>query len=116
MTRYTQHGEVEIDTNWVENEIRPFALGHRNWLFTAHEGSAQIAALWYSLIQSAKWNDLNPRIYIHYLLTQVHDLRKGLINPSDVLPHRIDHQTLQQFADQEFQKAHRLYASFNNTS
>lgn len=115
LTRYVHYGEVEIDTNWVENEIRPFALGRRNWLFTGNEGSAQIAAIWYSLIQSAKWNELNPRIYIHYLLTQVHDLRKGHIDPRDLLPHRIDHQKLQQFADQEFQKARSLYASFTNT-
>jgi transposase len=29
---YIEHGEVNIDNNWVENQIRPFALGRRNWL------------------------------------------------------------------------------------
>ena len=112
LIQYVHHGEVEIDNNWVENEIRPFALGRRNWLFLAHEESAQIAALFYSLIQSARLNNLNSRIYMHYLLTQVHALRKKEINARDLLPHRIDRNQLQQFADNEFQKAKALFSTF----
>lgn len=44
---YLRHGSVEIDTNWVENKIRPTALGKRNWLFMGHEDSGLIHALWY---------------------------------------------------------------------
>ena len=112
LKNYVHHAEVEIDNNWVENKIRPFALGKKNWLFVAHEGSAQIAALLYSLIESAKLNDLNARFYIHYLLTQVHALRKKEMDPRDLLPHRIDCALLQKFADQEFHKAQNIYASF----
>ena len=54
----------------------------------------------------------NARLYHHYLLTQAHALRKKEINPRDLLPHRIDRNVLQQFADQEFQKAQNIYASF----
>lgn len=109
LIRYLDYGEVEIDNNWVENQIRPFALGRRNWLFVAHEDSAQIAALLYSLIQSAKMNNLNPRVYIHYLLTKVHALRKKEISAKDLLPNRIDKNLLNQFAENEFKKVQELF-------
>lgn len=109
LIRYINYGEVEIDNNWVENQIRPFALGRGNWLFVAHEESAQIAALYYSLIQSAKMNHLNPRIYMHYLLTKVHDLRRKEIFARDLLPNRIDKNLLNQFAEEEFKKAQKLF-------
>ena len=106
---YADHGEVEIDNNLVENQIRPLALGKKNWLFIMHEESGRIAALYYSLIQSAKMNNLNPRIYMHYLLTHIHALRKRTINPVDLLPHRINPDVLTQFADDEYKKAQSIY-------
>jgi transposase len=109
--KYVHYGEVEIDTNWVENQIRPFALGRRNWLFIGNERSAQIGALFYSLIQSAKLNNLNPKIYLHYVLTQVHALRKKEIEARDLLPHRIDIDKLKQFVDKEFEKNQRLFSN-----
>jgi len=109
--KYVHYGETEIDTNLVENAIRPFALGRKNWLFVGNERSAQIGALFYSLIQSAKLNHLNPRIYLHYILTQVHALRKKEIEAKDLLPHRIDRQKLQLFAEEEFQKYQRLIST-----
>lgn len=112
LIEYTQHGEAEIDNNGVENQIRPFALGRRNWLFVGTERSAQIAALYYSLIQSAKLNHLNPRAYIHYLLTQVHALRKKEIDPQALLPHRLDAAKLQAFAAAEYEKTKHLFAHF----
>ena len=115
LIRYTDHGEAEIDNNLVENQIRPFALGRRNWLFIMHEDSGRIAALYYSLIQSTKMNDLNPRIYMHYLLTQVHALRKKAVNPVDLLPHRINPDILNQFAEIEYKKAQSIY-NLTNTA
>jgi transposase len=112
LKEYVDYGEVEIDNNWVENQIRPLALGKKNWLFVLHERSAQIGALYYSLIQSAKLNNLNPRIYLHYLLTQVHALRKNEIEAKDLLPHRINRQKLDTFAESEFQKSKTLFATF----
>lgn len=98
---YLRHGVAEIDTNLVENKIRPTALGKRNWLFMGHEDSGKIHALWYSLVLSAIINGLNPRVYIHYLLTQIHDLRRGKVNAASLLPHNIEHKKLQEFAEQQ---------------
>jgi transposase len=111
LIRYADYGEVEIDNNLVENQIRPFALGKKNWLFVMHKESAQIAALFYSLIQSAKLNELNPRIYLHYLLTQVHALRKKTVNPVDLLPHRIDRELLNQFTEIELKKVQSIFTT-----
>ena len=111
LIKYVDHGQVEADTNGVENQIRPFAIGRRNWLFVAHEESAQIGALFYSLIQSAKLNDINPRVYLHYLLTQTHALRKKEVDPCELLPHRIPRVTLEHFAEQEFNKVKTLFTA-----
>ena len=98
---YLQHGMAEIDTNSVENKIREIALGKKNWLFIGNKDSGKIHALFYSLIISSVINELNPRVYIHYLLTKVHDLRRGKIDPVMLLPDRIDYDELQQFATEQ---------------
>ncbi len=98
---YVRHGSAEIDTNLVENQIRPTALGKRNWLFMGHEDSGKIHALWYSLVLSAMINGLNPRVYIHYLLSKIHELRTGKIKADNLLPHTIEREKLQEFADQQ---------------
>lgn len=91
-----EHGDVELDTNLVENQIRPFAVGRRNWLFLGHERSAKIGALFYSLIQTCKLQGLNPALYLHHALTQVHELRKGNIAPEQLLPSQFNQQSLKQ--------------------
>jgi transposase len=94
---YLRHGIAEIDTNWVENEIRPSAVGKRNWLFMNNEDSGNVNAFWFSLVQSALINKLNPRVYIHFLLTKIHSLRKNEIDPITLLPHVIDKDILKTF-------------------
>lgn len=97
--RYLRHGMAEIDTNWVENEIRNIALGKKNWLFIGNKDTGKAHALFYSLILSAILNDLNPRVYIHYLVTKIHDIRRGLIEAGSLLPHVIDKKVLQAFSE-----------------
>lgn len=108
---YLRHGCVEIDTNLVENLIRPTALGKKNWLFMGHEESGKIHALWFSLIISAIINGLNPQVYIHFLLTKIHDIRIKSVDPKTLLPHTIDRVVLQIFADQQITFAKLLLNS-----
>jgi len=112
LIKYLRHGMAEIDTNWVEGEIRNIALGKKNWLFIGHENSGKIHALFYSLILSAILNGLNPRLYLHYLITKVHDLRRGLIDPMSLLPHTIDQTVLKKFADTLLHDAKKILAVF----
>ncbi len=98
---YLRHGMAEIDTNWVENQIRPIALGRKNWLFMNNEDSGAINAFWYSLVSSAMLNGLNPRIYIHYLLMNLHNMRRQYVDPMTLLPHTIDPLKLRLFEQEQ---------------
>jgi transposase len=98
---YLRHGLAEIDTNLVENQIRPIALGRKNFLFMKDEKSGSKNALYFSLIGCCILNNINPRLYIHYLLTKIHDIRRGDIEISDLLPNTIDHKILEDFAGEQ---------------
>ena len=110
---YLRHGMAEIDTNYVENKIRDIALGKKNWLFMGNKESGKIHALWYTLIISSIINDLNPRVYIHYILTKVHELRRGEIDPVSLLPDRIDVNELEHFAIEQIEFGKKMLAAFN---
>lgn len=90
LIRYIDYGEAEIDNNWIENQIRPFALGRRNWLFIGNEKSANTAAFFYSLIQSCILNDIDTRKYLVYILKQAGKMRREEVDPSSLLPQFID--------------------------
>lgn len=64
LIRYVEDGRLAIDTNLAENAIRPFALGRRNWLFANSTKGAKASAAWYSLVESAKANGLEPYAYL----------------------------------------------------
>jgi hypothetical protein len=80
--------------------LRNIALGKKNWLFIGHEDSRKIHSLFYSLVLSAILNGINPRLYLHNLLSKVHDLRRGIIDSELLLPHTIDQTDLKKFADE----------------
>lgn len=60
LKKYTPDGRYEIDNNFVENTIRPLALGRKNYLFAGSHEAAQRAAIVYCLFASCKANGLNP--------------------------------------------------------
>jgi len=64
LTRYLDNGDLPIDNNWLENRIRPIALGRANWLFAGSARAGRRAAVVMSLIQSAKLNGLDPYAYL----------------------------------------------------
>jgi hypothetical protein len=64
-------GSLEIDNNGAENQIRPFALGRKNWLFSGSPRGAHASALFYSLIATAVANDWNPFDYLRYLFENI---------------------------------------------
>jgi hypothetical protein len=64
LTRFLQDGRLELDTNPVENAIRPVALTRKNALFAGHEVGAENWALLASIVATCKLNDANPVAYI----------------------------------------------------
>ncbi len=71
LTRYLDDGDLPIDNNWVENRIRPIALGRQNWLFAGSLRAGKRAAAVMSLIQSAKLNGLDPYTYLREVLERL---------------------------------------------
>lgn len=61
---FTTDGRLNIDNNPVENAIRPFAIGRKNWLFSNSVKGAKASAMLYSLIETAKANGLEPQAYL----------------------------------------------------
>ena len=68
---FLNDGRVELSNNWVENAIRPVALGRKNYLFKGSESAAQRGAILYSIISTAKLHDKEPREYIRTLLEKL---------------------------------------------
>ena len=64
-------GLLEMDNNLIENGIRPTKLGAKNWLFMGSESAGQINAIWYSLIESVRRRQLNPRDYLVWLFEEL---------------------------------------------
>ena len=73
LTYYVQNGEVAIDNNAAERHIKPFAIGRKNWLFMGSPDGAKAAATLYSLIETAKLNDVNPEGYLKFILEHTLD-------------------------------------------
>ncbi len=86
LTRYLGDGNLPADNNWIENRIRPIALGRANWLFAGSLRAGQRAAAIMSLIGSAKMNDLDPYVYLKDVLERLptHPARRI----EELLPHR----------------------------
>ena len=68
LTRYLEDGQLFIDNNAAERQIRPFTVGRKNWLFMGSVEGAKAASVIYSLIETAKANGLNPEAYLTYVL------------------------------------------------
>lgn len=66
---FLEHGEIEISNNQVENAIRPFVVGRKGWLFSDTPDGAEATAIVYSLMETAKANNLRLEDYIQHLLT-----------------------------------------------
>ena len=86
LSRYLNDGTVPIDNNRLENQIRPWALGRKNWLFAGSLRSGQRAAALMSLIQSAKLNSHDVYAYLKDVLTRLPTQRASEIG--ELLPHR----------------------------
>ena len=75
LNRYLDDGMLNIDNNPVENAIRGICLGRRNWLFAGSEAGGRRAAQFYTLIESAKFNGVNPTAYLKHVLTALPSAR-----------------------------------------
>ena len=68
---YCERGDLHISNVLAENAIRPFAVGRKAWLFADSAQGAKASATCYSLLETAKANDLEPSAYINHVLAQI---------------------------------------------
>jgi transposase len=71
LTRYLEDGRLEMTNIMLENKIRPFALGRRNWLFSDTTNGADASAILFSLIETAKANNLIVFDYLKNLFEKI---------------------------------------------
>lgn len=64
MKAYLNDGRVEIDNNLVENEIRPSAIGKKNFLFFGSGEAGEHSAILYTIVTSARRRSLDPEAYL----------------------------------------------------
>lgn len=93
LVRYIDDGRFSIDNNRVENAIRPFAVGRKNWLFSDSVAGAKASATIYSVMVSAKQNGHNEYAYFRYLLEKL-PLAENVEDFEALLPHRLSPQDI----------------------
>lgn len=86
---YVEHGDLRIDNNLVENAVRPFVIGRKNYLFCDSVAGANATANLYSLIETAKANRIEPYRYLRHVFTEL-PKATSLEDIEALLPHRMD--------------------------
>ena len=71
LTGYLKDGQLEMDNGFAERVIRKFAIGRNNWMFADTESGAEASAMFYSLLLTAKVNDVNIFESMKYLFKEI---------------------------------------------
>jgi transposase len=83
-TRFLEQGRICLSNNAAERALRGLALGRKSWLFAGSERGAERAALMYTLIQTAKLNDVDPQAWLADVLARIADTPQTKL--ADLLP------------------------------
>ena len=69
--RFLDDGNIPIDNGATERAIRPFTIGRNNWIACDSKDGAEVAAIMYTIVETARANKVNVYYYLRYLLEQV---------------------------------------------
>ncbi|MEM6269465.1 MAG: IS66 family transposase, partial [Bacteroidota bacterium] len=83
--RYLLNGELEIDNNLIENQIRPVALGRKNYLFAGSHNGARRSAMIYSLLGTCKLHGIEPYAWLKDILQRLPEHPVNRVE--ELLPH-----------------------------
>jgi transposase len=81
---YLRDGRFEIDSNLVENDVRPSAVGKKRWLFIGHPDAGWRSAVIYTLIQSCRRYGINPQEYLTDVLERLPSMTSSQVR--ELLP------------------------------
>ncbi len=73
LTKFTENGSLRPDNNLIENQIRPLALGRKNYLFAGSHQGAKNAAIFYSLFATCRLHGLDPKMWLQDVLNRIAD-------------------------------------------
>jgi transposase len=92
LQNYLKDGMLEIDSNLIENSIRPLALGRKNYLFAGNHASAENIAMFYSFFGTCKKNDIDPQKWLTHVINNINDTKSSQLK--HLLPQYIDRNLL----------------------
>ena len=72
-SRFTSDGRICLTNNAAERALRGIALGRKSWLFAGSDRGGERAAFMYSLIVTAKLNDIDPQAWLADVLARIAD-------------------------------------------
>ncbi len=72
-TRFLDDGRICITNNAAERALRGIALGRKSWLFAGSDRGGERAAVMYTLIQTARLNDVDPQAWLADVLARIND-------------------------------------------
>jgi len=87
LMRFLEDGQIEIDNNAAERAMRSIALGRKNWMFAGSDKGGNTAANIYSLIETAKLNNINPSLYLKKVFDLIQDYNSNKLH--ELLPWNI---------------------------
>ena len=94
LVRVLEDGRLPLDTNAVENAIRPFVVGRKGWLFADTVHGAEASANLYSLVETEKANGVEPFAYLQLIFTEL-PKATDLPDLEALLPRHLDRARLQ---------------------
>jgi len=97
IVRYMESPYLTPDNNAAERGIKPFVIGRKNWLFAGSPHGAKASSLFFSLIETAKENNLNPYGYLKWIFDQVAVMDEQF-NREKLLPWNCDRTEIQRMA------------------
>lgn len=70
---YLENGHLELDNNTTERAVKPVAIGRKNWMFAGSEGGGKAMAIAFTLIETAKLNNVDPQAWLTWVLAKIAD-------------------------------------------
>ena len=72
--RFLDDGRICLTNNAAERALRPLCLGRKSWLFAGSDRGGERAAVMYTLIGTAKLNDVDPQAWLADVLARIADM------------------------------------------
>lgn len=93
LQNYLTNGMLEIDSNLVENSIRPLALGRKNYLFGGSHEATKDIAMFYSFFGTCKKNNIDPQKWLTYVINNINETKTSELK--NLLPQFFDGKLLE---------------------